>query len=98
MQVQYIEQNEVFLISCSIKVPPPSLELSPKKIDSHILLVTLANQYNLKKGNEIFGDRSDEAVMAELSEIDGLETYAPQQIKDLSCKDKKSARITNPCF
>ena len=44
--------------------PPPS-ELSPKEIDLHILGVILANQYNLKKGKELFCNRADEAVMAE---------------------------------
>ena len=48
----------------------------------------MANQYNLKKGKELFGDRADEAVMAELSEIDGLETYEPQRIEDLTPEDK----------
>ena len=47
-----------------INAPPPP-ELSPKEIDSHILGVILANQYNLKKGKELFGDRADKAVMAE---------------------------------
>ena len=37
--------------------------------------------------------------MAELSEIDGLETNEPQRIEDLSYKDgKTSARITNFYF
>jgi hypothetical protein len=70
---------------------PPPTELSPKETDSHILGVILANQYNLKKGKELFGDRCDKAVMAELSEIDGLETHEPQKIEDLSYKDKKRA-------
>ena len=78
---------------------PPSSELSPEEIDSHILGIILTNQYNLKKGKELFGDRADEAVMAELSEIDGLETYEPQRIEDLTYEDKKtSAQITNPYF
>ena len=78
--------------------PPPS-ELSPEDIDLHILGVILANRYNLKKGKELFGDRSDKAVMAELSEIDGLEIYEPQRIEDLTCKDKKtSTGVTNSYF
>ena len=67
--------------------PPPS-ELSPEEIDSHILGVILANQYNLKKGKELFGDRADETVTAVLSEIDGLETYEPQRTQDLTYEDK----------
>ena len=79
---------------------PPSSELSTEEIDSHILGVILANQYSLKKGKKLFGNRCDKAVMAELSEIDGLETYEPQRIKDLSYKHfkKTSSRITNPYF
>ena len=48
-----------------------------RKIDFPILGVILANQYNLKKSKELYNDRADEAVMAELSESDGLETYEP---------------------
>ena len=70
---------------------PPPLELSPEEIDPHILKVILANQYNLKKGKELFGNRADEAVMVELSKFDGLETYEPQRIEDLTYKDKKRA-------
>jgi hypothetical protein len=71
-------------------VPPPS-KSSPKEIDSHILRVILANQYNLKKGPELFCERANEAVMNDLSEIDGLKTYEPQRITDLTYKDKKRA-------
>ena len=67
-------------------LPPPD-KLSPEEIDSHILGVILANQYNLKKGKELFVDRCDKAVMDELSEIDGLETDEPQRIEDLSYED-----------
>ena len=67
---------------------PPSSGLSPEDIDSHILGVILASQYNLKKGTELFGERADEAVTNELSEIDDLETHKPQRIEDLTYEDK----------
>ena len=67
--------------------PPPS-ELSPEQIDSRILGVILVNRYNLKKGKELFGGCCGKAVMAELSEIDGLETCEPQRINDLIYDDK----------
>ena len=51
----------------------------------------MVNRYNPKKGKEICDDRADEAVMAELSEIDGLETYDPQRIEDLTYEDKKTS-------
>ena len=69
--------------------PPPS-ESSPKEIDSHIPGVILADQYNLKKDKELLGERANEAVMVELSEFDGLETYEPQRIKDLTYGYKKN--------
>ena len=67
----------------------PTSDLPPKEIDSHILGVTFANQYNLKKGKDFFGERAKNALMNEPSEIDGLEMYEPQRIKDLTYKDKK---------
>ena len=48
----------------------------------------MANQYNLKKGKELFEKHADEAEMNELSEIDGLESYEPQRIEDLTYEDK----------
>ena len=68
--------------------PPPS-ELSPEGIDSQTVRVILANQYNLKKGTDLIDERASEAIMNELSEIDGLERYEPQLIKDLTYEDKK---------
>ena len=52
---------------------------------------TITNQYILKNGKELFGDRCDKAVMAELSEIDGLETHESQRIEDLSYEDEQIA-------
>ena len=60
---------------------PPLSKLSPEEIDSHILGVILANQYNLKKSKELFGKQADEAAMAELSEIDGLDTLNRKESK-----------------
>ena len=84
-----MERSGVFINLVFDDNAPPPPELSPKEIDSHILGVILANQYNLKRGKELFGDRADEAVMAELSEIDGLKTYEPQRIENLTYEDKK---------
>ena len=50
-------------------------------MNSHILGVILANQYNLKKGKEVFGKRADAAVINELSEIDVQ--------KHVNCRESK---------
>ena len=77
------------------KAPPPN-KLSSEEINSHILGVILANQYNLKKGKELFGDRCDKAVMDELSEIYGLETYEP--CKSRICPTKTKNGLSSHSF
>ena len=89
-QVLGMKLSGVLVISCSIRMPP-TIRIPPKEIYSHILGVVLANQYNLKKRKELFGKRADEAVMNELSEIDCLNSYEPQRIKNLTYEDKKRA-------
>ena len=44
--------------------PNPS-ELSLNEIEYHIIGVILANQYNLKKDEELVGERANMAVMTE---------------------------------
>ena len=51
----------------------------------------MAHMYNLKKGTELFGDKADEAVLKELTEIDDFETYKPVHREDLSREDRKNA-------
>ena len=50
-------------------------------MDSHLLGVITVNQCTLKTGKEHFGERANEAVVSELSEMDSSETYEPQGIK-----------------
>ena len=74
----------------SDNIPSPSA-LSPEEIDSHILGVILANQYNMKTGKELFDNLADEAVMHELSEMNDLEIHKSQIIKDLPYEDNNRA-------
>lgn len=39
--------------------------------------VVMAQQYSMKKTEELFGDKSDTAVMKELSQIHDFGTYMP---------------------
>ena len=69
---------------------PP--ELSADEMYPRIIGVILANRYNLRKGKELFGERANEDVKAELLELGGLETYEPQRVEDPTYEDLKNER------
>ena len=50
----------------------------------HFLGVILVQQYNLKKGLELFGELSEDATTKELQQIHNVGTYIPQDAKLLS--------------
>ena len=45
--------------------------------------------YSMKKAKELFGDRSDAAVMKELRQIHLFETYEPLKASNLTWEEKK---------
>ena len=53
-------------------------------LTEHLLGVILVQQYNLKKGLELFGDRAEAATTKELQQIHDFGTYVPQDAKELS--------------
>ena len=63
-------------------VPPPKMIES--QIESHLMEVVMAQQYNMKKATELFGDEADAAVMRELNQINDFETYVPLKASNLS--------------
>ena len=46
-------------------------------LTKHFLGVILVQQYNLKKGLELFGERAEEATTKELHQIHDFGTYIP---------------------
>eukprot|EP00957_Ditylum_brightwellii_P036209 2743355-Ditylum_brightwellii.AAC.1 len=48
-------------------------------LTEHLLGVILVQQYNLKKGLELFGDRAEIATSKELQQIHDFGTYVPQE-------------------
>ena len=60
--------------------------MTNEECESHVVGLVMAHMYNLKKGTELFGDKADEAVLKELTEIDDFETYKPVHKEDLSYK------------
>ena len=65
--------------------------MTEEECESHVVELVLANMYNLKKGTKLFGNKADEAVLNELTEIDNFETYKPVHKKDLSYEDRRNA-------
>ena len=66
-------------------------QMLEQEIESHIIWVVLAQQYNLRKGLELFGDRAEAAVDVELSQIHSLNAFVPKFAKDLSYEQKNKA-------
>ena len=60
-------------------------------IDAHILGVILVQQYGIKKGIDLFGEKSDAAAVKEITQIHELETYDTIMASDLSWEEKKKA-------
>ena len=68
----------------AVKGAPPPESMTEEECESHVVGLVMAHMYNLKKGTKLFGDKADEAVLKELTEIDDFETYKPVHKKDLS--------------
>ena len=64
--------------------PPPSF--TEARLDEHIVGVVLSQQHSLRKGRELFGEKSDTDITKDLQQIHDLETYDPVYKSDLSQK------------
>ena len=60
-------------------------------LTEHLMGVILVQQYNLKKGLELFGDRAEVATTKELQQIHDFGTYVPQEAKLLSRAERVKA-------
>jgi len=62
------------VINLQFEYAPPPNTATEEEQDTHIIGVMLVQQYSLKKGTELFGERADAAVKKELTQINDLET------------------------
>ena len=85
----YSTTRGVINLNLRDNVPPP--KMSEEQIDAHLLGLALVNMYNIKKGQELFGERADAAVQKEIKEIDNFQTYEPLHAKDLTWEEKRKA-------
>ena len=50
-------------------------QTSEEECEAHVVGLVLAQMYSLRKGTELFGEKTEEATMTELSQIDDFESY-----------------------
>ena len=63
------------------------------EVDEHIVGLIMAHQYSLKKGIEKFGEKAEEAVVKELTQIHDMDTYTPLHPNTLSKAEKNKALL-----
>ena len=70
---RYSTKRGVLNIHFNDDTPPPP-KMMEAHTDAHILGIILVQQYGLKKGIELFGEKADASVVKELIHIHKLET------------------------
>ena len=73
------------------KTEPDQDWMNDSNLDEQMLGVILVQQYNLKKGIELFGNRAKEATTNELQQIHNFGTYIPVMSKELTREEKIKA-------
>ena len=69
----------------------PLMQMTSEESEAHVVGLVLAQMYSLRKGTELFGEKAEQATMAELTQIDNFETYKPVHKHELSEQDRRDA-------
>ena len=75
-----------FWLSCALPT-----WISERDLDKYILEVVFAQQYILRKGLEVFGDKAEKATSSELQQIHDMEVYQPMDAAKLTKKERMEA-------
>ena len=59
------------------------------EVEEHILGLVMVQQYSIKKGVELFGERAEAATLKELTQLHDMDTYVPLFAGDLTKEEKK---------
>ena len=79
-------------INCEAPETEPDQDwMNDSDLDEQMLGIILVQQYNLKKGMELFGDRAKEATTNELQQIHDFGTYIPVMSKELTREEEIKA-------
>ena len=60
----------------------------------HIVGVIMAQQYSVKKGIELFGEKGEKAVTKELTHMHDMKVYHPMDPKELTREQRKEALLS----
>ena len=63
------------------EIPPG---ISEEEIEAHIMGVLMIEHFNIKKGIDIFDNRTETAVMKDLHNIHDMNTYKPMDASTLT--------------
>ena len=61
------------------------------EIEDFIIVMVLLQHFNIKKGTELFGDRTTGEVGKEIQQIHDMDTYVPMDASKLSYEDISKA-------
>ena len=65
--------------------------MSEEEIEAHTMGFVLIEHFNMKKGVDVFGNRSKTAVMKELQNIHDMNTYKTMDASTLTYQEIKDA-------
>ena len=68
-----------------------SIEMTQEEINSHILSVTMLQQFSLKAGLRHFNKKGEEAVASELTKMHDMHTYKPVDPATMTRQQKSEA-------
>ena len=61
------------------------------EVEEHILGLVMVQQYSIKKGVELFGERAEAATLKELTQLHDMDTYVPLFAGDLTKEERRKA-------
>ena len=85
-ELGYSAKRGVICIEVNREAPPPQ-PITKEKCESHIVSLIFAEMYNLRNGTGLFDEGGYEAVLTDMSQIDGFKTYKPLHKHELSNQD-----------
>ena len=85
---------KVGVLNANLDTPTQALDegwQDDNNLTEHFLGAILVQQYNMKKGLQLFGERAEEATTKELQQIHDFGTYVPQDATLLSREERLKA-------
>ncbi len=79
------------VIHLNLDQEPEVEPMTHEETQEHIVGLIMSNQYSLKKGLELFGEKAEAATEKELQQIHDMDTYTPMHPDELTKLEKTKA-------